>query len=68
MDFAYTIKLLKEEKAFQEQVRDWYLQKKPKNCCPTFTLEKRKPWADEAIRNIAEIEAAITLLTTSDDN
>ena len=67
MDFDYVISLLETEKANQEHRRDWYQKKNPKGCCPSFTLEKRKPYSDEAIARIKQIEAAIALLRPSPD-
>ena len=64
MDFEHTTQLLEREKARLEQERDVYSQEKtPKGWCPSFTYEKRKPYADRASRRIEEIDAVIGMLT-----
>lgn len=66
MNFDYVVSLLASERGRLEQERDWYQAKKPPNCCPTFTLERRKRWADKAIARIAEIDAVLEVLRQKD--
>ena len=63
MDFKHTIQLLEREKERLEQERDIYGQEKtPRGWCPTFTYEKRKPYADQASCRIEEIDAVLALI------
>ena len=66
-NFDYVVSLLESEKARLEKDRDYYQMKKPPGCCPIFTLEKRKPYADEATARIKQIQTAIALLRPCTD-
>lgn len=64
MNFDFVVQLLTAEQERLEKERDLYARKKmPKGWCPSFTYEKRKPYAGAAQAKIDEIDAAIAKLT-----